>query len=152
MYKSHISGDRIQSCNEHGQNTARYAKENLESLGLISTAYLCGLLHDVGKCTDDFNAYIEAAAKGEDVVKGSVIQTFAVVRMILSNFHSRYNSDIDTDAMKNLTAELIAIAIVSHHGLFDVFNQGITYPKDADDYEITLNQLEGLEVEEIEGM
>ncbi len=29
---------------------------------------------------------------------------------------------------------------------------GITYPKDADDYEITLNQLEGLEVEEIEGM
>lgn len=39
------------------------------------------------------------------------------------------------------------------HRSVDVhLKEGISYPKSADDYEITLNRLEGLEVEEIEGM
>ncbi len=39
------------------------------------------------------------------------------------------------------------------HRSVDVhLKEGVSYPKSADDYEITLNRLEGLEVEEIEGM
>ena len=123
MYKAHINGNKIQSCKEHCFNTANYAKTNLKSIGLANTAYLCGLLHDAGKCTDEFNNYIEAAARGEDVARGSVIHTFTGVRMILSNHHSKYNSTLAGDVFENLTAELLAIAIGSHHGLFDVFNR-----------------------------
>ena len=120
---AHINGDKIQSCKEHCTNTANYAKANLESMGLANTAYLCGLLHDAGKCTEEFNEYIEAAAKGEKVARGSVIHTFAGVRMVLSNYHSKYNSLPKGEEFNNLTAELIAIAIGSHHGQFDVFNR-----------------------------
>ena len=39
------------------------------------------------------------------------------------------------------------------HRSVDVhLKEGVSYPKSAEDYEITLNRLEGLEVEEIEGM
>ena len=123
MYKAHINGNKIQSCKEHCINTAYYAKENVGTVGIDNTAYLCGLLHDVGKCTEEFKSYIEAASCGVDVARGSVIHTFAGVRMILSNYHSTYNSIIQEEWSANLTAELIAIAIGSHHGQFDVFNR-----------------------------
>ncbi len=125
MYKAHINGDRVQSCKEHSIAAAELAKRCAETVGLANTAYLCGLLHDVGKCTNEFNEYIEAAAKGESVVKGSVIHTFAGFQMILKRYHSNYNTRYSTcdenEKLGNLTAELIAIAIGSHHGQFDIY-------------------------------
>ncbi len=122
MYKAHINGNKIQTCKEHCVNTAKYAKNYAKGIGVENIAYLCGLLHDAGKCTDEFNCYIEAASRGEDVSRGSVIHTFAGVGMILSKYHSCYNKDASGDPYDNLTAELIAIAIGSHHGQFDVFD------------------------------
>ena len=122
VYKAHINGNAIQSCQEHCKNTANYSKECLESVGLANTGYLCGLLHDAGKCTEEFNAYIEAASRGEKVTKGSVIHTFAGLQMVLSRYHSHYNSELECSFWNNLTSELIAIAIGSHHGQFDVYN------------------------------
>ena len=122
MYKAHINMDRVQSCKEHCLNTAYYSGQCLESVGLKNTGYLCGLLHDAGKCTDEFNAYIEAASKGENVRKGSVIHTFAGLRMVMLRYHGVCNPKIGTDGFDNLTAELISIAIGSHHGQFDIYN------------------------------
>ena len=123
MYKAHINGNKIQTCKEHCINTATYAQRCVKGLGVENTAYLCGLIHDAGKCTEEFNNYIENASKGEPVKKGSVIHTFAGVEMILSRYHSAYNHNAETDAFNNLAAELIAIASGSHHGQFDVFNK-----------------------------
>ena len=116
-HKAHINNERIQTCKEHSLNTAKYSGQILESVNLKNTGFLCGLLHDVGKCTDEFNAYIESACKGEDIIKGSVIHSFAGLNLIMSKYHKDNDDPID-----KLTAELISIAIGSHHGLFDIYN------------------------------
>ena len=116
-HKAHINNERIQTCKEHSLNTAKYSGQILESVNLKNTGFLCGLLHDVGKCTDEFNAYIGSACKGEDIIKGSVIHSFAGLNLIMSKYHKDNDDPID-----KLTAELISIAIGSHHGLFDIYN------------------------------
>lgn len=122
MYKAHINDKKVQSCQEHCINTANYARKYTESVKLGNTAYLCGLLHDVGKCTDEFNEYIETASSGKKVNRGSIIHTFAGLKMVLQKYHSYYNHSIEKITLNNLTSELIAIAIGSHHGQFDVYN------------------------------
>ena len=121
MFKAHISGERIQSCNEHSKNTAELTAGVLKCIGMNNVGYICGLLHDVGKYTDDFNEYIEAAANGEHVIKGSIIHSFAGVRLVLERYHSKYNKRTN-NGWENLTAEIIATAIGCHHGLFDGYD------------------------------
>ena len=123
MYTAHKVIDpqtnacRIQTCAEHSRSVAALARTSLESIGLGSTVYLAGLLHDCGKFTDEFDVYIAKASAGEYVRKGSVIHTFAGVRCILEQFHSKRES-----VFRNITAELIAISIGSHHGLIDLWD------------------------------
>lgn len=86
MYPAHIAVDpqtaeqRVQTCTEHARSVAALAKDYLSPVALSSTGELAGLLHDIGKFTPEFNAYLEKATHGEHVVKGSVIHTFAGVR------------------------------------------------------------------------
>ena len=60
-------------------------------------------MHDCGKFTEEFSAYLTMAAAGEKVKRGSIIHTFAGVRYLLENFHS-------SDALKldDLPAEILA--------------------------------------------
>ena len=56
----------LQTASSHCRNTAQPAAERLTSLGLKQTAYLAGLLHDMGKFTIRFEDYLcRAAAGGE---------------------------------------------------------------------------------------
>ncbi len=125
MYPAHINGEDIQTCREHSFNTANYSMKNAESVGLSNTGFLCGIIHDAGKYTDEFEEYIKKATQGESVRKGSVIHTFAGVRMMLENYHSEFNHKIELNPYENLTAEMVSIAVGSHHGLFDVFNSDL---------------------------
>lgn len=125
MYPAHIRKEiscdgkvtySFQSVAEHCRNTAKYASEALKAVGLEKTAYLAGLLHDVGKHTLRFVQYIEDAVINEKEVKrGSVNHTFAGVKLILAK-HAKY---VGTNDLQDLTIELIAYAIGAHHGLFD---------------------------------
>ena len=125
MYPAHIRKEiscdgkvtySFQSVAEHCRNTAKYASEALKAVGLEKTAYLAGLLHDVGKHTLRFVQYIEDAVINEKEVKrGSVNHTFAGVKLILAK-HAQY---VGTNDLQDLTIELIAYAIGAHHGLFD---------------------------------
>ena len=121
MYKAHVSESRIQSCNDHSRNTALYTSKTLECINLKKLGYLCGILHDVGKYTEEFQMYIEAASMNEKVKRGSVIHSFAGVRLVLERYHSEYSSTHNS-GWENITAELIATAVGSHHGLFDEYN------------------------------
>lgn len=109
----------VQTVEEHCRETAKYAGEALADVGLYNTAYLSGLLHDLGKYTQEYCEYIENVTdqniKDEDKKKrGSVNHTFAGVKYILDNFHSE-----KTQRNEKLTSEVIAYAIGAHHGLFD---------------------------------
>ena len=55
-------------------------------LGAAALAYLAGLLHDLGKCKEEFRQYLEAAARGDEAIRGSVNHTFAAVRYILEHY------------------------------------------------------------------
>lgn len=95
-----------QTVKEHSTETAKRAAECLRSVKLEKTGYLAGLLHDMGKYTDDFQRYLFA---GDNAKRGSVIHTFQGCRYMMEKFH---NDNV-------FCAELIAYAIGAHHGFFD---------------------------------
>lgn len=108
-------GRRIeQTLKEHCVQTAKYAADSLKMAGLYNTGYLAGLLHDMGKAKAEFSAYLEAAAQGEEVIKGSVNHTFAGSVYLLEKFHNE-----SSNAWEKMTSEILAFAIGSHHGMFD---------------------------------
>ena len=115
MYIAHIRNDSAQqSCTEHSLNTAQLAMQAVEGVDLGNAAYLAGLLHDCGKFTAEFEAYIRAAAAGEGK-KGTVIHSFAGVYYLLKRWHSR-------GEMEEVTSEILAAAVAGHHGLIDIYN------------------------------
>lgn len=117
-YPAHIKYEKeerfVQTVAEHLRAVANYAQESLSAVGLGSTGYLCGLLHDMGKYTHKYADYIERAARGERVERGSVNHTFAGVIFALERWHQADHSPSD------VTVELIAYAAGAHHGEFDV--------------------------------
>lgn len=115
MFPGHIRYDgdvRVcQSAQEHCRNAARYAADSASSADFRKTAYLAALCHDMGKFKDEFRRYLEAAARGEKVARGSVNHTFCGARYILETFHQFEDN-------RQYASELIAYAIGAHHGLF----------------------------------
>ena len=116
MYPAHIreTGER-QTVREHCRNTAVLAASALRPLGLEKSAYLAGLLHDAGKNKQEYAQYLSEAVSGGNAVRGSVNHTFAGVRFLLDRWHCREGELSYSD----VTAELLAFAVGSHHGLFD---------------------------------
>lgn len=110
-----INGERIeQSVLTHSLNVADYAADKLKGIKLYHTAYLAGLLHDMGKYTGKYQDYLERAACGEDVVRGSVNHTFCGCIYLLERYHTGRPQGFDT-----MTCEILVYAIGSHHGQFD---------------------------------
>lgn len=123
MHIAHIrkgaDGDiYVQTAAEHSRNAARYASACLECISLSQAAYLAALLHDMGKFTEEFRSYLEAAVEGKDVRKGSVIHTHTAVRYLLERRHKAC-----FESFQDMTAELLAYAAAAHHGLFDCVNE-----------------------------
>ena len=116
MFPAHIreTGER-QTVQEHCRNTAALAATALRPLGLGKSAYLVGLLHDAGKNKQEYAQYLSEAVSGGNAVRGSVNHTFAGVRLLLDRWHG----GCGTFSYSDVTAELLAFAVGSHHGLFD---------------------------------
>ena len=125
MFRAHMVLDRItsecreQTCTEHALSVAALAKDFLAPLGLSAAGETAGLLHDMGKFTREFDAYIEKASRGEAVRKGSVIHTFAGVSYLLNRFHTAQGMP----AYADIAVELLAVSIGSHHGFFDLWDE-----------------------------
>ena len=122
IYPAHIRKNAdnkivVQPVAEHCINCACYSSE-ISIAGLKKIAYLAGVLHDIGKNTNVFKAYIRKAANGEAVRRGSVNHTFAGVRFVMKRRHE------NADKMHSTVSELLAIVIGSHHGLFDCIASG----------------------------
>lgn len=104
----------IQTVEEHCHGVAEIAAELLRDIGLEKTAYLAGIIHDLGKFSENFKNYIEKAADGEKVQRGSVNHTFAGVRFLLEK-----HSDEQLSGFSDIVLEILAYAVGAHHGLFD---------------------------------
>ena len=100
----------VQTVLQHLRGTAKRSAECVRGVGLGNAAYLAGLLHDLGKCTRRFQAYL---AEGDSSQRGSVIHTFQGCRYVLEKYR-RMNADLSEQA-----CEILAFAIGAHHGLFD---------------------------------
>lgn len=116
IFAAHIDGNgRIQSVTEHNRHTAYFAKSEGVKCRLKYTAYLAGLLHDAGKATKLFDDYIR---EGDKSKRGTIDHSTAGGKFILETF------GVDSgDKIGILTAEIIAVAIFSHHGLMDLVNE-----------------------------
>ncbi len=120
-YPAHIKKDSsgaviaVQTVEEHCQNTARYAAQALSSVGLSAVGEAAGLLHDLGKYTDRFRAYIRDGVG----VRGSVNHVFSGVRLVLERYHR-----CSEERPEDIVAELLALAVGGHHGgLFDCVDE-----------------------------
>ena len=114
MISAHINdNNKHQSVKEHLENTSKYAAENGTSVGLENTMRLAGILHDIGKNTRAFDDYINASHSGDTKVRRGDINH--------SSAGAKYLMDLQTDKtiISELTKELIACAVFSHHGLND---------------------------------
>lgn len=104
-----------QTLRDHSENVSRLCGENLAPVGLDAVGRLVGLVHDLGKAKPDFQTYIERAARGERVERGSVVHSTAGMC---------YLTSLAADGSGNVTlnaflAELCAYAVGAHHGVFD---------------------------------
>lgn len=75
-YIAHSDGERVQTLKEHLEGTARLAEAFASWFGKGDWGYCCGLLHDIGKYSDDFQkkirenstAMVDHATAGAKVV------------------------------------------------------------------------------------
>jgi len=166
-YPAHIrtnpAMEKVQhSVGEHCRGSAENAVSKAAP-EIANVVRLAALLHDMGKYTAQFKEYIEKAADGIDVRRGSVNHTFAGVRFAMEQWHTS-----SEQSFENMTAELIAFAIGSHHGQFDFINpkgengyshrtekEGISYSEAKEQFlnqcvdEAELNRLFSLAVDEV---
>lgn len=98
-----------------GQNLEPHLKEVAEiarrmglKIGLPTVAYLIGLVHDIGKYSDEFVRYMDRIIKKLPVVKGSVDHATAGGQLIWKTM------PLDTKFC-TLLREVTAICCVSHH-------------------------------------
>ena len=58
-YLAHIDGDREQSVKEHLQGTAELAEKFAAKFRKADWGYCCGMLHDIGKYSKEFQRKIQ---------------------------------------------------------------------------------------------
>lgn len=137
-YIAHIreSDNEIQSVESHLLEVKDLAESFGEKIGVKHLTGLAGVLHDLGKFTNEFKEYILAAVNDPDNApkRGSVDHSTAGGKLLFNLFHDK------TTPYKAVVAEIVGNAILSHHSyLQDFLNQDLESPylKRVRDKELT---------------
>lgn len=114
-----------QTVKKHLEQTAILAKGNADKIGLPLMGELCGLLHDLGKYSDEFQTYIKSAnglIQPDDeryvdplTKKGRIDHATAGAQLVWKTCSQENHSEI-------LLKQMLALCIASHHnrpGLMD---------------------------------
>lgn len=114
MVCAHINPTNFkeQSVKEHLYNVSIMSKGYGAKISLEATGELIGILHDMGKETNKFDNYIHYSSShpSDKSLRGTINHSTAGAKFIYDNF---YNT---TDMFQKFTAQLISLAICSHHG------------------------------------
>jgi CRISPR-associated endonuclease/helicase Cas3 len=135
------SDGKEQSLEEHLEETAELAKNFAAKIGLDKLGELVGLLHDLGKVTDEFDKYIRSATglidpDEDDYVdaagrKGKIDHSSAGAQVIYRHFSNKGNESL-------FLLQFLSLVIASHHsGLIDCL-----IPDGNDNYSRRLNKAE----------
>lgn len=120
-YIAHIreSDKRIQTVESHLLEVKDLAETFGEKLGVKHLAGLAGMLHDLGKYTDEFKEYILEAVNNPDArpKRGSVDHSTAGGKLLYDLFHS----DGKINPYKAIAVEVVGNAIISHHSYLQDF-------------------------------
>lgn len=110
-YIAHVrsSDCAIQTVKEHLLDAQELAEKWGDSLRISKVCGLAALLHDLGKYSDAFQDYIRRATAGEKVTRGEVDHATAGGRLLFDMLKG-------TSVTKQLLAEIVSNAIISHHG------------------------------------
>lgn len=115
MYIAHIreSDGKIQSVQEHLLQVSELAGQFGKKVGIENLARLAGLLHDLGKISENFSQYISDAHnnKKNPPKRGSVDHSTLGGKFLFDHYGKN-----TTNAIQHLTIEIVSNAIVSHHG------------------------------------
>jgi len=118
-YIAHIRGSdgHIQSVDEHLLEVKELAEKYGEAIDVKHICGLAGMLHDMGKYTEEFRTYILAAVHSPETApkRGSVDHASAGGKLLYELFHGERD-----DRFKIILAEIVGNAIISHHSyLYD---------------------------------
>ena len=115
MYIAHFrsSDAQYQSVKEHLIETCKIAEEFGEKLNIKHVTGLAGLLHDLGKYSDQFKEYLLAAVANPEAPpkRGSVDHATAGAKLLHLNYHKKEYSPVT-----RILVEIVGNAIMSHHG------------------------------------
>ncbi|UII54168.1 CRISPR-associated helicase Cas3' [Cytobacillus spongiae] len=122
-YIAHIRGSdrQIQTVEQHLIEVKELAEMYGEKIGVKHLAGLAGMLHDLGKYTDEFREYIIEAVANPDTPpkRGSVDHSTAGGKLLYELFHTK--ESISRDKHKGIVAEVVGNAIISHHAYLQDF-------------------------------
>ena len=116
-YLAHIDGDRAQSIKDHLQGTADLAEEFAAKFGKADWGYCCGMLHDIGKYSAEFqkkikenleqiDGQINEAAKGWRTDRMGKVE---LTLLRLAVYEMKYDDDIPQGVAINEAVELAKI-------------------------------------------
>lgn len=102
---------RTQSVKEHLDNVSKYCGRKACNINLKNTAYLIGLLHDMGKLGIDFQDYIEKQKlNNNDKQEGGKVDHAVYGAKYI------YEKYKDGNKMQQYTSQVIALVLCYHHG------------------------------------
>ena len=87
-YIAHKDGEREQSVKEHLEGTAERAGEFAEKFGKREWGYCCGMLHDIGKYSKEFQRKRSLPSR-----KCGLKSTFTIVGIVIVAPTDRSQSD-----------------------------------------------------------
>lgn len=107
-----------QTVKEHLLAVSKIAEEYGSKLNIKHLSGLAGILHDVGKYSDDFQQYIKEAVANPEMPpkRGSVDHSTAGGKMLYELFHVNGKTN-----QEKLLAEIIGNVIISHHSYLQDF-------------------------------
>lgn len=111
-YAAHIrkKDNAVQTVFEHSNAVAELAQKYAKKIGMAEIAAIQGLIHDIGKLTEDFNSYIHGES---GFSRGEIDHSFAGAKYI----YELAQKTMDTKIIE--AAYFIGRTIISHHGLHD---------------------------------
>ncbi|MFE6139485.1 CRISPR-associated endonuclease Cas3'' [Bacillus sp. NPDC057893] len=114
-YIAHIreSDKQVQTVEEHLLGVKELAETYGKKINIKHLAGLAGMLHDLGKYTNEFREYILEAVNNPDSPskRGSVDHSTAGGKFLYQFFHTE-----NITPYKGIIAEIVGNAIISHHG------------------------------------